>query len=189
MALSGKVGASASGLKMNACTASLNFETFFNTSSAEKLSVTSQPVNSVSAPKLAPPAMKRRRARSGITFTASLTNNFLSTPGIRSERMRPMTCPPLASDEHGAQAFRHQHRKHDMNDQKRNDQAHADEVNVTRNIVTAEQRRQPLQLHRFPDRQAREHDDDADHDDAGIEQLLHVIVFGQIVMRELEGQR
>src|SRR5260370_30997786 len=71
MALSGKVGASALGLKIAACTASLNFETFFNISSAEKLSETSQPVSSVSAPKLAPPAMKRRRARSGIRLVAS----------------------------------------------------------------------------------------------------------------------
>ena len=39
IALSGKVGASASGLKISACTASLNFETFVSISSAEKLSV------------------------------------------------------------------------------------------------------------------------------------------------------
>ena len=68
IALSGKVGASAFGLKIKACTASLNFETFFSISSAEKLSETSQPVRSVSAPRLAPPAMKRRRAGSGISF-------------------------------------------------------------------------------------------------------------------------
>ena len=40
---------------------------------------------------------KYRRVSSGISFTASLTNNFLSTPGIRSERMRPMTCLLLVS--------------------------------------------------------------------------------------------
>ena len=91
MALSGKVGASALGLKIAACTPSLNFEICFSIDSAEKLSVTSQPVSSVSAPRLAPPAMKRRRARSGITLVASLTSNCLSTPGIRSERSRPMT--------------------------------------------------------------------------------------------------
>src|SRR5450631_961151 len=147
MALSGKVGASALGLKINACTPSLNFETFFSICSAEKLSDTSQPVNSVSAPKLAPPAMKRRRARSGITLTASLTSNCLSTPGIRSERSRPMICPPrnLAADDHGAQAFRHQHRQRDVNDQECNDRRHADEVDVTRQIIAAEQRRQVLQ--------------------------------------------
>src|SRR5580704_11558367 len=156
MALSGKVGASASGLKINACTLSLNFETFFNISSAEKLSDTSQPVNIVKAPKLAPPAIKRRRDRSGIVFTASRTSNCLSTPGIRSERMRPMMCPPRslsrssrlfmfehdlfrktgshfsgscsASDNHGAQAFGYQHRQGDMNHQEGDDRRHATEV-------------------------------------------------------------
>jgi len=90
IALSGKVGASALGLKMKACTPSLNFEICFSISSAENPSDTSQPVSSVSAPRLAPPAMKRRRARSGINLVASLTKSFLSTPGIRSLRMRPM---------------------------------------------------------------------------------------------------
>ena len=91
MALSGKVGAIALGLKINACTPSLNFETRFSISSAEKLSVTSQPVSSVSAPRLAPPEMKRRRVRSGMVLTASRTSSVLSTPGIRRLRMRPMT--------------------------------------------------------------------------------------------------
>ena len=61
--------------------------------SAEKLSDTSQPVSNVSAPRLAPPAMKRRRDRSGISRVASLIKSFLSTPGIRSLRMRPMIFP------------------------------------------------------------------------------------------------
>ncbi len=90
IALSGNVGAIASGLNIHACTPSLNFEIFFSISSAEKLSDTSQPVSSVSAPRLAPPEMKRRRVRSGIAFTASLTSNFLSTPGISRLRMRPI---------------------------------------------------------------------------------------------------
>src|SRR5882757_6118802 len=89
--LSGKVGASASGLKIQACTASLNFEILFSRSSADDESITSQPVNSVSAPRLAPVVMNRRRDGSGIAFTASRTSSFLSTPGIRSLRRRPMT--------------------------------------------------------------------------------------------------
>jgi hypothetical protein len=78
------------GLNSLACTASLNFEICVSIDSAEKLSVTSQPVSSVSAPRLAPPAMKRRRDRSGICLSASFTSRFLSTPGIRSLRMRPI---------------------------------------------------------------------------------------------------
>src|SRR5882672_7970428 len=123
MALSGKVGASALGLKIHACTPSLNFETCFSISSAEKPSDTSQPVSSVSAPRLAPPETKRRRVNSGIVLTASLINNFLSTPGIRSLRMRPMMILPIfsAADDHRAQALRHQQCERDMNHQEGDD--------------------------------------------------------------------
>src|SRR5258708_38787681 len=132
MALSGKVGASALGLKISACTPSLNFETCFSISSAEKLSDTSHPVNSVSAPRLAPPAIKRRRVRSGISLAASRTSSCLSTPGIRSERSRPMTCPPrnLAADGHGAQAFGHQQRRRDVHNHERDDRRDTKEVDL-----------------------------------------------------------
>ena len=76
-----------------------------------------------------------------------------------------------------------------MHHQETADGGHADEVDVTRGVVAAEQRRQPLQLHRLPYRQARQHDDDTDDDDAGIEQLLHVIVFAQILVRQFAGKR
>src|SRR6266851_9895644 len=132
----------ASGLKIVACTASLNLETFFSISSAEKLSDTSQPVNSVSAPRLAPPVMKRRRERSDIDFAASRISNFLSTPGIKSERMRPMAIFLSATDDHGAQALGHQQCERDMHYYESDDQGHADEMHVTRGVVTAEQRRQ-----------------------------------------------
>src|ERR1700710_891553 len=102
--------------------------------SAEKLSDTSQPVNSVSAPRLAPLAIKRRRERSGISFVASLISRFLSTPGISSLRIRPMVFSS-AADDHGAQAFRHQQRQGDMHDQERDDQGHADEMHITRKII------------------------------------------------------
>src|SRR5882757_1680757 len=152
MSFSEKVGASALGLKIAACTPSLNFEICASIFSAEKLSETSQPVKSVSAPRLAPLAIKRRRDRSGISLAASLISRFLSTPGISSFRMRPMIIFSSAADDHGAQAFRHQQRKRDMHDQKRDDRGHADEMNVAREIVAAEQRGQILQLYRLPDR-------------------------------------
>src|SRR4029079_9157974 len=165
----------ASGLNTPACTPSLNFETCFSISSAEKLSDTLQPVSSVSAPRLAPPEMKRRRVRSGSAFTASLTSNFLSTPGIRSERLRPMTILLLASDDHRAQALRHQDREHDMHHHESDDRRHAEEVDIACGLIAAEQCREPLQLHRLPHREARQHNDDANNNDAGVEQLLHVI--------------
>src|SRR5882757_6571455 len=117
MSFSEKVGAMALGLKISACTPSLNFETCFSISSAEKWSVTSQPVSSVSAPKLAPPEMKRRRVRSGMVLTASLSSRLLSTPGIIRLRRRPMISLPdfSAADDHGAQALRHQQCERDMN--------------------------------------------------------------------------
>src|SRR5437868_5971913 len=155
MALSGKVGASALGLKIKACTPSLNFETCFSICSAEKLSDTSQPVRSVSAPRLAPPVMKRRRERSDIALVASRTRSFLSTPGMSSERMRPMIILLSATDDHGAQTFRHQQCERDVNHDESNDQGHTDEVYVTRGVIAAEHRRQILKLHRLPYRQAR----------------------------------
>src|SRR5689334_23357002 len=133
MALSGKVGASALGLKMKACTPSLNFETCFSICSAEKPSDTSHPVRSVSAPRLAPPAMKRRRARSGMILTASRTSSCLSTPGIRSERSRPMMLSSSnfsAADDHGAEAFGYKYRQRDVHDQERDDRRHAEEVDI-----------------------------------------------------------
>src|SRR6476659_266442 len=159
----------ASGLKIAACTASLNLETCFSISSAEKLSETSQPVSSVRAPRLAPPEMKRRRVRSGMVLTASLISSVLSTPGIRRLRMRPIVSSST-TDDHGAQALRHQECERDMNHHEGDDQRHADEMDVTRGVVTAEQRRQILQLHRLPDRKTRQHNQDADHDHAGIQE-------------------
>src|SRR4051794_23658841 len=107
------------GLKIAACTPSLNFEILVKSFSAEKLSETSQPVSSVNAPRLAPPEMKRRRESSGISLAASLTSSFLSTPGIRRDRMRLMVVllDSSTADDHGAQAFRHQQCQRDVNNQ------------------------------------------------------------------------
>ena len=50
----------------------------------------------------------------------------------------------LAADDHGAQAFGHQHRQSDMNHQEGDDRRHANEVDITRDVIAAEQGRQPL---------------------------------------------
>src|SRR5690242_17661107 len=139
MALSAKVGASASGLNIQACTASLNFETCLSISSAESLPTTSHPVSSVSAPRLAPPVMKRRRVRSGIAFTASLIRSLLSTPGMRRKLFLAMMVSSSAADDHRAQALGHQNRERDMDDQEQADQRHADEMHIARGVVAAEQ--------------------------------------------------
>ena len=69
------------------------------------------------------------------------------------------------------------------------DRAHGEEMHVAGKIVAAEQRGQFLELHRLPDRQARQHDQDAAQDHAGVKHLLHGVVVREIVMRELEGER
>jgi hypothetical protein len=62
-------------------------------------------------------------------------------------------------------------------------------VDISRGIVTAEKVGQPLQLHRFPDRQPRQHDGHAGNQDADIEELLHRVVSRQILMREPATER
>src|SRR3954467_12442627 len=115
---------------MKACTASLNFETDFSISSAEDESITSQPVSSVSAPRLAPPAMKRRRLTSGIVLMESLISSRLSTPGIRNGRLAMVSCSALTADDHRAQTLRHQQREQNVNDEEGADRGHAEEMDV-----------------------------------------------------------
>jgi hypothetical protein len=77
------------GLKISACTPSLKWEILRSTFSADRLSTMSQPVSKVSAPRLALPRKKARRAGSGMRLAASLIRSFASTPGtvLRSRAM------------------------------------------------------------------------------------------------------
>ncbi len=77
----------------------------------------------------------------------------------------------------------------EMHDEKADDRGHGGEMHVARDIVTAEQRGQFRKLHRLPDRQPRQDDDNGDDKDAGIKQLLHGVVVREVVMRELDGER
>ena len=89
----------------------------------------------------------------------------------------------------GAQALRHHERHHDMHDQEQHDRRHGEEMHVARQLVAAEQRRQPPQLHRLPHRKPRQHHHDPGDDDADIGDLLHRIVDREIVVRELAAKR
>src|SRR5664279_5155717 len=181
MALSGKVGASLVRLNSAACAPSLNEEILRSTPSAVSPSIMSQPVRKASAPRLAAPRRKPRRAGSGINLAASLISSLGSTPGmILLWRMI------LFPRNHGAQALRHQQRQRHVYSQEPDDRAHCDEMHVAGNIVAAEQRGQFLELHRLPDRETRQHDHDAGEDHAGVKHLLHRVVVREIVMRELE---
>ena len=59
----------------------------------------------------------------------------------------------LFPDNHRAQAFRHQQRKRNVHHQKPDDQRHAGEMDVARDVIAAEDRGEILELHRLPDRQ------------------------------------
>ena len=69
------------------------------------------------------------------------------------------------------------------------DRGHAQEMDEPRGLEAAEQRQQFGELDRLPDRQAGEHDQDADAEDADVEQLLHRVVLGRIVVREPQAHR
>src|ERR1700690_3441801 len=147
MSLSGKVGASLVRLNSAACAASLNEEILRSTASALSPSMMSQPVRKASAPRLAAPRRKPRRAGSGINLAASLIRSLGSTPGIILF-WRMMLFPR----DHGAQALQHQQCQRYMHAEESDDRAHCDKMHVAGKIVAAEQRGQFLQLHRLPDR-------------------------------------
>src|SRR6266702_6900156 len=98
----------------------------------------------------------------------------------------PWLCSLSAADDHRAQALRHQQRERDVDDEEGADRGHAEEMDVARGRIVAEQRDEIIELHRLPYRQARQHDEHADHDDAGIEHPLHGIVDAEVIMAELE---
>src|ERR1700730_16711461 len=106
MALSRKVSASRLGSNRSACTRSLKREIARNALSAEAPSITSQPESSTSAPRLAPPCRKRRRAASGKSLAASFTKSFASTPGI-GLTIRDIKTSSVAAN-HGPQTLGHQ---------------------------------------------------------------------------------
>src|SRR5215831_12285760 len=175
MSFSENVGVSLVRLNNSACAPSLNDDTLRNTFSAVSPSMMSQPVRNASAPRLAAPRRNERRAGSGINLAASLIRSLGSTPGM-SLRARIL----LLSNYHGTQALRHQQREQHVDAKKADDRAHCDKVHIAGEIVAAEQRGQFLKLHRLPDRQAGQHDDNAAQNDAGVEQLLHGVVVREI---------
>ena len=57
---------------------------------------------------------------------------------------------------------RHQQRQGDMHHQEQDDCGHAEEVNEACGLEVVEQRSEFRELHRLPQRQARQHDENAD---------------------------
>src|SRR5690242_19424528 len=186
MALSGKVGASLVRLNRAACAPSLNFETLRSAFSAVSPSMMSHPVRNASAPRLAAPRRKPRRLASGISLAASVISSFGSTTGMVLCRRMVFV---LTAGDHGAQTFRHDQRERNVNDQERDDCRHRKKVDIARDIIPAEQRRQFLKLHGLPYRKPGQDDDYSREYDACIEQLLDRVVTRQVVMREAKGRR
>ena len=62
-------------------------------------------------------------------------------------------------------------------------------MHEARGLKIVEQRRQLGELHRLPDREPGEDDDNANQHDADIEHLLDRVVAGEIVVPETQCQR
>src|SRR5437763_5319231 len=129
-------------------------------SSAEDSSMMSQPVKKARAPRLAPPRRNSRRVGSGISLAASFIRSWASRPVLRMRGMSDL----LPSDDHGAQTFGHQECHDHVNDRKPDDGGHGEEMHVPRCVIAAEESRELLQLHRLPDREARNNHHDAGQD-------------------------
>src|SRR5947199_2098672 len=99
----------------------------------------SQPVRRASAPRLAPPRRNRRRVRSGISFSASLTRRAGSTPGgfLRMRDILGSGTSSLTADDYGAQRLRNDKAHDDVNDEKGDDCGHGEKVDVAGRRITA----------------------------------------------------
>src|SRR5262249_164998 len=149
-------------------------------------SMMSQPVSIASEPRLKAPRRNSRRDGCGNSFAASLIRSLASTPG-GALRFWGIGFP-LSPKYNGAQAVWHEQRKDDMDGKKSQDCRNGEEVDITCGVIAAEQHGQIFELHRFPDRQPGQNDDDAGHEHAGIEQALYRIVDGEVVMGEPPAQ-
>ena len=72
---------------------------------------------------------------------------------------------------------------------KADDRGHAQEMHQPDILEAAEQVRELGELHGLPQRQAGNHDHDADQHDAEIENFLHGIVVSEIIMTQAKAQR
>src|SRR6516162_1021205 len=61
-------------------------------------------------------------------------------------------------------------------------------MHKARGLKVVEQGRKLGELHRFPEREAGEYDDDTHRDDADIEHLLDGVVVGEVIMAETKGE-
>jgi hypothetical protein len=85
--------------------------------------------------------------------------------------------------------LRHDQRQRDMNDQEQHDRGHAEKMHEPCGLKVVEQRRELRELHRLPDRETGEDDEDTDQHDADVKKLLHGVVAGEVVVLETKGKR
>src|SRR6266540_3550997 len=141
----------------------------------ESVWVTSQPVRSVSAPRLKPPLRNPRRSICRAAWLWRRTS-FAELMAAASDPMRFIDVERCPACDHGRQRFRNDEDERDMHQEKQNDCRHPQEMNQPRRVEPAEQPCQLLQLPRLPDRQAGQHHHDSGRQDAEIERLLHGVV-------------
>ena len=76
-----------------------------------------------------------------------------------------------------------------MDQQKGHDSGHAQEMHQPGGLEAAEQNREFRELHRLPQRQTRDHDEDPDQHDTDIKNFLNRVVVRQIIMAQTKSQR
>ena len=76
-----------------------------------------------------------------------------------------------------------------MHDQEADDHRHPGEMQHPRGLEATEQRDQAGELDRLPDGEAGDDLGDAGEDDDDVKQLLHRVVDGDVLVRDLEVQR
>src|SRR6266513_988911 len=106
---------------------------------------------------------------------------------------------PVPPGEHGAQrgGIHHEH-EDDVHDREPDEGTQDPEVPITCRLESAEQCSQPGELGRLVDREAGEHRERAQHNHAGVRELLEWVVLAlrwvlptemEVVLRHLEGAR
>ena len=94
-----------------------------------------------------------------------------------------------AAGHHGDERPRYDQRQGNVHKEKPDDRGHAQEVDEACALEVVEQNSELGELHGLPHHQTREHLHDADQDDADVEEALHGVVAGQVLMTEPQRQR
>ena len=80
-------------------------------------------------------------------------------------------------------------RDRQVHDDEPDDPGHGQEMHPARTLEATEQRGQPVQLHRFPDRQPGQHQQRTERQDQPVQQALHRVVAARLMdQAQAEGE-